>query len=106
MEQLIGRTAEIEILNKALNSNSLEMVSVIGRRRVGKTFLIKTIYKDHITFSITGTQNTPLNEHLSNFIYLLQEEIKSKIPYTFYYDKRICSKASNQDGIIPIFFKH
>lgn len=81
MEQLIGRTAEIEILNKALNSNTSEMISVIGRRRVGKTFLIKSVYKDYIAFSITGVQDTPLNEQLSNFVYLLQEETQSKIPY-------------------------
>lgn len=81
MEQLIGRTAEIEILNKALNSNTAEMISVIGRRRVGKTFLIKTVYKNYLAFSITGVQNTPLNEQLSNFIYLLQDLTGSKIPY-------------------------
>ena len=59
MEQLIGRKEEIAILKKALKSTHAEMVSVIGRRRVGKTFLINHIYKKHIIFSISGTQNTP-----------------------------------------------
>lgn len=36
-----GRGKEIEILQKALQSKESEMVSVTGRRRIGKTFLIK-----------------------------------------------------------------
>lgn len=69
---LIGREEEKEVLLKALQSNSAEMVSVIGRRRIGKTFLIKTVYKDHLVFELTGTQNAPLSEQLQNFTYALQ----------------------------------
>jgi len=73
MEQLIGRKEEIAVLKKALASTNAEMVSVIGRRRVGKTFLVNQIYKKHLVFSISGTQNTPLKEQLGNFAYLLNE---------------------------------
>jgi uncharacterized protein len=41
----IGRKKEQEVLQKALQSNEAEMVSVIGRRRIGKTFLIKNAKK-------------------------------------------------------------
>ena len=34
----IGRTKEITVLNDALESNEAELLAVIGRRRVGKTF--------------------------------------------------------------------
>ncbi len=81
MEQLIGRKEEIAVLKKALNSTNAEMVSVIGRRRVGKTFLINQIYGKYIAFSISGTQNTPLKEQLGNFAYLLNEYANSKIAY-------------------------
>ena len=37
--QLIGRIKEQAILKKAWTSNRAEMVAIIGRRRVGKTFL-------------------------------------------------------------------
>jgi uncharacterized protein len=47
VQQLIGREAEQKILMEALNSNRAEMVAVIGRRRVGKTFLVKQTCKDH-----------------------------------------------------------
>lgn len=40
---LIGRIQEIDILQKALQSNEVEMVSVIGRRRIGKTFLFNLV---------------------------------------------------------------
>ncbi len=35
---LIGRIQEKKTLNKALVSDESEMIAVIGRRRVGKTF--------------------------------------------------------------------
>lgn len=81
MEQLIGRKEEIAVLKKALKSTNAEMVSVIGRRRVGKTFLINQIYEKHIAFSISGTQKTPLKEQLGNFAYLLNEYANSQIAY-------------------------
>jgi len=67
-----GRGNEIEILQKALQSKESEMVSVIGRRRIGKTFLIKNVYKNNIVFELTGTRNAPLNEQLQNFMFSLQ----------------------------------
>ena len=45
------------------------MVAVIGRRRVGKTFLINTVYGTNIDFEITGIENTPLQRQLKNFAY-------------------------------------
>jgi uncharacterized protein len=54
---LIGRKKEQDVLLKALNSNEPEMVAVIGRRRVGKTFLIRSVYEDRIDFELTGIQN-------------------------------------------------
>jgi AAA+ ATPase superfamily predicted ATPase len=63
----IGRKKEQEVLQKALQSNEAEMVSVIGRRRIGKTFLIKNAYKDHTVFEVTGVKDRPEAEQLRNF---------------------------------------
>lgn len=41
MENIIGRKAEIEELNTLYHSKKAEFVAVYGRRRVGKTYLIK-----------------------------------------------------------------
>jgi uncharacterized protein len=46
----IGREKEQAILSSALVSGEAEMVALIGRRRVGKTLLVKTVYEDQIDF--------------------------------------------------------
>ena len=80
MAQIIGRKKELQVLQKALDSNKAEMISIIGRRRVGKTFLIDTFYADRIVYSVTGTQGGPLGEQLENFAFRMQGFSKSKIP--------------------------
>ena len=63
----IGREKETEILQEALHSQEAEMVSVIGRRRVGKTFLVDSVYGEKIVFKLTGVQNATKHEQLLNF---------------------------------------
>lgn len=75
----IGRTKEQAVLQTALASQEPEMVAVIGRHRVGKTFLIKNTYSDRIAFEVTGVQNGPLSEQLQSFAF--------KINKTFYEGK-------------------
>ena len=55
--EFIGRKKEKEVLQKALESGEAEMISVIGRRRIGKTHLIKTVYKEHIVFEMTDRKS-------------------------------------------------
>lgn len=64
---LTGREKEIETLKKALVSKESEMVSVIGRRRVGKTFLIQSVYEKQIAFEISGLQYAEKRDQLRNF---------------------------------------
>lgn len=63
----IGRKKEQEILQDALQSNEAEMVAVIGRRRVGKTFMVKTVYAKELVFDITGIQDGALQIQLERF---------------------------------------
>ena len=55
------------------------MVAIIGRRRVGKTFLIKTVYQKEIVFDITGIQNGELQHQLGAFRDRLVEYSKSQL---------------------------
>jgi uncharacterized protein len=71
--EFIGRETEKAILQAALDSKEAEMVAVIGRRRVGKTFLIKTAYAGQIDFEATGVQNSGETEQLQNFTLRLNE---------------------------------
>ena len=76
---LVGRKEEQAILQKALASSEAEMVAIIGRRRVGKTFLVNEVYRDQIAFGITGTQNGATARQLQNFRDQLEAVTK---PYT------------------------
>ncbi|MCB0847504.1 MAG: AAA family ATPase, partial [Bacteroidetes bacterium] len=63
----IGRIDEKAILQEALVSKEAEMIAVMGRRRVGKTFMIKTVYEKELVFDITGIQNGELTNQLKVF---------------------------------------
>lgn len=77
---LIGRSKEQEVLLKALHSHKPEMVAVIGRRRVGKTFLIQKTYANNMAFQISGIQDGTLKEQLKNFTYLLKQTFGAVVP--------------------------
>ena len=51
----IGRENEIATLHGLMSSDESQFVAVYGRRRVGKTFLIREAYKSHFVFQHTGT---------------------------------------------------
>ena len=65
--EIIGREDEIKILERLLQSGEPELLAIYGRRRVGKTFLVKTYYKQHIAFSCSGQYNGKTREQLINF---------------------------------------
>jgi AAA+ ATPase superfamily predicted ATPase len=67
MNDLIGRKNEISLLKNALTSNRPELIVVYGRRRIGKTYLIREVYKNHIQFEISGIHKVSFKEQLSNF---------------------------------------
>jgi uncharacterized protein len=78
---LIGRKEEKAILEKAIHSHEAEMVAVIGRRRVGKTFLIKSVYGDRIKFDMTGIQKGSITEQLRHFTNRLNFHVSPPIPF-------------------------
>ena len=73
-DKLTGRKEEIHLLRQALQSDEAEMIAVIGRRRVGKTFLINSVYKNRINFETTGIQNSTTKRQLRNFQYELNKQ--------------------------------
>lgn len=68
MERLVGRKKEIEILNSAYSSDSSELVALYGRRRVGKTFLVRKVFRKDIYFEVTGLYNGNMKDQLENFV--------------------------------------
>lgn len=74
---LIGRKNERKRFEECLNSQRSEFVIVYGRRRVGKTFLIREFFKNKFTFSFVGAHNQPKEVQLENFAFKLKEYSKS-----------------------------
>ncbi len=64
---LIARDIEKRRLQDAYNSEKSEFVAVYGRRRVGKTFLIKEVFNSKFTFLHTGIADAPTEVQLNNF---------------------------------------
>ncbi len=67
MKNIIGRDRELSILGAMYASEKSEFVAMYGRRRVGKTFLIRSAFIGKFTFQITGLANATLSQQLSNF---------------------------------------
>ncbi len=76
---IIGREAEITDLSDAFSTKQSEFVAVYGRRRVGKTFLIKELFKNDICFEFTGIQNATKQGQLAHFYDTLQKFASNKI---------------------------
>ncbi|MEM9888629.1 MAG: ATP-binding protein [Bacteroidota bacterium] len=68
---LVGRKKEQAILRDALASEESEMVAVLGRRRVGKTFLVRSVYESKIDLEVTGVQYIGRKEQIENFSFLI-----------------------------------
>lgn len=74
-QKIIGRTQEQSIFQKAYESQQAEFIAVYGRRRVGKTFLVRQYFSSNphvlktapLFFYVTGTKDGSLHDQISNF---------------------------------------
>lgn len=82
MSKIIGRITETEILKEALNNNKSELIAVYGRRRVGKTFLIREYYSNNIVFEVTGLLGGNMKDQLQNFSKEVFYRTQKTVPIT------------------------
>jgi uncharacterized protein len=68
---LVGRRRQVRELKEALTSSKPEMVALAGRRRVGKTYLVRQVYGDRIDFELTGLQQGKMNSQLQSFVFAM-----------------------------------
>lgn len=61
---IIGRKKEIAILRDAYESEYSEFVAVYGRRRVGKTFLVREAFDYNFTFQHAGLAKSTMRKQL------------------------------------------
>ena len=77
---LIGREQEKQQLLDLLESDQSEFVSVYGRRRVGKTYLVRETFRYHFAFQHTGILEASLQEQLAEFRQSLKSAGYRKCP--------------------------
>lgn len=83
MTAIIGRVYEQEELERFVKSESSEFVAVYGRRRVGKTFLVREYFGNQFDFYLTGLSNANTHSQLINFHLALKQ-------------------AGNEDATVPL----
>jgi len=85
--EIIGRKREKALLQKAYDSDSSEFIAVYGRRRVGKTYLVREFFRDKITFYATGIARGTKAEQMTNFfveITKINDDVKASVPSTWF----------------------
>lgn len=77
---IIGREEEKSILLDIINSKDAELVAVYGRRRVGKTFLMRNVLKNQLIFEYSGIHMATLDQQLENFSQSLANASRIPVP--------------------------
>jgi AAA+ ATPase superfamily predicted ATPase len=82
--KIIGRDYEKQQLEKFFHSQEAEFLAVYGRRRVGKTFLIRNFFKNKecIFFQVSGILNAGVKTQLLEFKKAIEETFYSKLKGT------------------------
>ena len=70
---MIGRIAETQLLTRLFNSVESEFVAVYGRRRVGKTYLVRETFEGRFSFIHTGLPCASTRKQLSHFYKSLKD---------------------------------
>ena len=71
MTKIIGRKRELQQLEEAYKAEESLFVVVYGRRRVGKTFLVREVFDDKLAFYATGVNQENKDVQLMYFYHAL-----------------------------------
>ncbi|MDR2425444.1 MAG: AAA family ATPase [Prevotellaceae bacterium] len=77
-KKIIGRKQEISKLQGLYKSGKPEFVAVFGRRRVGKTFLVRELLEKKFAFDLAGLAKGSMKEQLMNFHFTLKRAADNK----------------------------
>ncbi|MBQ9251101.1 MAG: ATP-binding protein [Clostridia bacterium] len=70
---IIGREKEREMLREAMRDDRSHFIAIYGRRRIGKTFLIRETFEDRFTFQHAGLSNRGKADQLFSFAASLKD---------------------------------
>ena len=73
--EIVGREKEIQKLDEILTSKEAEFLALYGRRRVGKTYLVRQFFKSKscVFFEVTGLKDGSLQTQLQLFAHAVEE---------------------------------
>ena len=115
---MVGRKKELSVLEDACNLKSSSLISIYGRRRIGKTYLVNQMFISHKTdcmfFSFTGASDLNMSQQIANFVEAVydwfkvepQKDLKTWTD-AFIFLKRTISEAidkSNHEQKVVLFF--
>ena len=72
----IGRKKELQLLHGIINANRATVGVVYGRRRIGKSELIKKAFEKQRVLLFEGLENRPKQDQIDNFIFQLFYQTK------------------------------
>ena len=68
MTTMVGREIEIKLFERLSNFGKAVLIAIYGRRRVGKTFLVRRQFREKgIFFELTGSKKASKSQQLKNF---------------------------------------
>jgi AAA+ ATPase superfamily predicted ATPase len=76
---LVARRRERAILDEVLMSRSPELVAIYGRRRIGKTFLVREFFGAALALELTGSHASELAAQLGAFAVALGRAMGSAV---------------------------
>ena len=77
---IIGRKYEQKLINDCCKSDRAELIAIYGRRRVGKTYLVRSMFNDKFAFSFTGLYDVSRQVMLEQFRKNLERYSGERIP--------------------------
>lgn len=77
--EIIGREEEKALLERIVANTTADLVAVFGRRRIGKTFLIRNCLQKHISFEYSGIHNVDTTVQLQGYCVALARQLNNAI---------------------------
>ena len=107
-DTIIGRKREQDILQLCFESHKAEFIAIYGRRRIGKTYLVKQFFNDHFDFYATGIYGVTRSMHLKYWQEQLQKysNVKRNTPKDWieaFYQLQECIESKEMNGPFLIF---
>ena len=65
--KLIARKRERDRFKQQIEATESKLIAVYGRRRIGKTFLIREYFKEYMKFEISGLYQGDMEDQILHF---------------------------------------